>query len=304
MALKKYNELAIDLENNEIIDDIFEETGKLKSKMGTVLNDITKNKSSLKKTNFIEKNNQKNETSAVLINSKIVSKIDNKSTVWGLMLTMQENLNMKIGIQKWKRYIRASFWNHISTPINFIITLFTALSAGQTGTNTNILSNNQLFYILFISFILSTINTFFKLKEKAKTSHDMANNFDIFGSKYEIIYFQPILNNVDVKERLHKYQQLQREINDFIIIEEKEKVDYITDFLFAIIKYSCFCFLRNKMKQIPYDERYWILDGMANTKKRRYIVDMDKLFDHDFSITQDDHNNMRIFYNDNDITSL
>jgi hypothetical protein len=66
---------------------------------------------------------------------------------------------------KCKKYLSATFWNYISTPINFTITLLTALSAGQTGTQSQFLSTTQLFYILFVSFILSTANTFFNLKE-------------------------------------------------------------------------------------------------------------------------------------------
>jgi len=90
--------------------------------------------------------------------------INNLSPLWGITLTLQENLNLKIGTFSWKKYINAAFWNYISTPINFTITLFTAMSAGQTGTNSTFLNQNQLFYILFVSFILSIINTFFKLK--------------------------------------------------------------------------------------------------------------------------------------------
>lgn len=241
------------------------------------------------------------------IDTKIDAKIDNQSLIWGLMLTMQENLNMRIGIQKWKRYVRASFWNNISTPINFIITLFTALSAGQTGTQSQYLNNNQLFYILFVSFILSTVNTFFKLKDKAKKSHELLNSFEPFGSAYEDIYFQQILNNEDVRNRLKKYQKLQREFNEFLIEEEEiSRIDYISDFLFIIIKYFCFCCFSNKLKQINIDERYWVLDGTPNIKKRAYNIDMKNIFVHDFSKIDINYRDRmkRIFYNDNDITSL
>jgi hypothetical protein len=256
----------------------------------------------------INKNNLNNSNKQIQSNiTPVYDKINNQSPIWGLMLTMQENLNMRIGIQKWKRYVRASFWNNISTPINFIITLFTALSAGQTGTQSQYLNNNQLFYILFLSFILSTINTFFKLKEKSKKSHELLNNFEPFGSAYEDIYFQQILNNEDVRNRLKKYQKLQRELNEFLTEEEEiSRIDYISDFLFIIIKYFCFCCFSNKLKQINIDERYWVLDGTPNIKKRAYDIDMKNIFIHDFSNIDINYRDRmkRIFYNDNEITSL
>jgi len=300
-----------DVDNNDIEKCIHEE----KIKMNYVfeeLKNLPLHKKDKKINNHmlitkINKNNRNISDKPNNNNNEIKDKIDNQSPVWGLMLTMQENLNMRIGIQKWKRYIRASFWNNLSTPINFTITLFTALSAGQTGTQSQYLSNNQLFYILFLSFILSTINTFFKLKDKAKKSHELLNTFEPFGSAYEDIYFQQILNNEDVRNRLKKYQKLQKELNEFLIEEEENsKIDYISDFLFIIVKYFCFCCFSNKLKQINIDERYWVLDGTPNTKKRSYNIDMNNIFVHDFSNIDVNYRERmkRIFYNDNDITSL
>jgi hypothetical protein len=303
------NNLSINIDEVDIEDSLKEE----KIKMNSVFEELKKlplHKKDKKKNYYkimttINKNI--NKSTPPLNNNKIDTKIDNQSLIWGLMLTMQENLNMRIGIQKWKRYVRASFWNNISTPINFIITLFTALSAGQTGTQSQYLSNNQLFYILFLSFILSTINTFFKLKDKAKKSHELLNSFEPFGSAYEDIYFQQILNNEDVRNRLKKYQKLQREFNEFLTEEEEiSRIDYISDFLFIIIKYFCFCCFSNKLKQINIDERYWVLDGTPNIKKRAYNIDMKNIFIHDFSSVDINYRDRmtRIFYNDNDITSL
>lgn len=79
-------------------------------------------------------------------------RINNASPDWGIMQTLQSSLNLKIGTQAWKKYISAAFWNYISTPINFTITLFTALTAGQTGTQTTYLTEKQLFIMLFVSF--------------------------------------------------------------------------------------------------------------------------------------------------------
>ena len=106
------------------------------------------------------------------LNSKFI--IDNLSPTWGIMLTVQDNLNLRIGMQLKKKYFNAGFWNYISTPINFTITLFTALSAGQTGSGSNFLNQSQLFYVLLSTFVLSIVNTFFKLREKAEINYTSA----------------------------------------------------------------------------------------------------------------------------------
>jgi hypothetical protein len=308
------NKKKLDVDDSDIEKSIHEE----KIKMNYVFEELKKlplhkkdkkinNHILITKINKNNGNNSNKPNNNTENNNENKDKIDNQSPIWGLMLTMQENLNMRIGIQKWKRYIRASFWNNVSTPINFTITLFTALSAGQTGTQSQYLSNNQLFYILFLSFILSTINTFFKLKDKAKKSHELLNSFEPFGSAYEDIYFQQILNNEDVRNRLKKYQKLQKELNEFLIEEEEiSRIDYISDFLFIIVKYFCFCCFSNKLKQINIDERYWVLDGAPNIKKRSYNIDMNNIFIHDFSKIDSNYRDRmkRIFYNDNEITSL
>ena len=283
------NNIDVDLEDGIKeerlkMNSVFEELKNLphlkkdkKFNNSTLITKINKSGKSL----FVPKHNNSGANTPISLNE---IKIDNKSPIWGLMLIMQENLNGRIGAQKWKRYIRASFWNNISTPINFTITLFTALSAGQTGTQSSYLSNNQLFYILFFSFILSTINTFFKLKDKAKNSRELLNNFEPYGSAYEDIYFQQILNNEDVKNRLKKYQKLQKELNEFLT-EEKEnyKIDYISDFLFMIIKYCWCCCCNNTFKLINTNEKYWVLDGNYNIRNRNENIDMNKLFIYDFT---------------------
>ena len=166
------------------------------------------------------------------------NKIDNMSLEWAIMITIQKNLNERIGKFKWKKYITASIWNYVSTPINFIITLFTALSAGQTsaGTTYTYLTQNQLFYLLFISFVLSTINTFFKLKDKAILNYDAYKKYDKFGAEFESIYFTPISKNNDIKDRLGNYNILQQKLNDFISEETIENVNYFSEVMFSIIK--------------------------------------------------------------------
>jgi hypothetical protein len=205
--------------------------------------------------------------------------IDNLSPNWGIMLTMQENLNIRIGTKRKKKYISAAFWNYISTPINFVITLFTALSASQTGTTNNFLSTNQVFYILLSTFVLSIINTFFKLKEKAQLNYDAAKMYEIFGSEFEDIYFTPIMEHGDVGKKLKAYNELHKKIMTYASNENIDGVNYITELIFYLWSKK----IHGRFRQIEMDEQFWVLDGKPKWNyKNNYRVEMNNFFKDDF----------------------
>lgn len=219
--------------------------------------------------------NEKNTEKVIDNSNQDLVKINNLSPNWGIMLTIQSNLNLRIGTQSWKKYLSAAFWNYISTPINFTITLFTALSAGQTGTQGTFLTQNQLFYILLVSFLLSIVNTFFKLKDKAILNYDASKIYDEFGAKFEKIYYMPITNNAHVDIKLTEYLKLQDEFNTYSQKENIENVNYLTEALYILTKHFCFW---NKLKRLNIDERFWYLDGLPYTNDRKYnnyIVKLD-----------------------------
>lgn len=206
--------------------------------------------------------------------------INNQSPDWGTMQTLQASLNLRIGTQAWKKYISAGFWNYISTPINFTITLFTALTAGQTGTNSNYLTENQLFIMLFISFLLSIINTFFKLKEKAILNYNASKKYDEFGAIFEKIYYMPLSCQFDLETKLEKYKKLQEAINKYSQKESIENVNYFTELI-----YLCFrCLFEDRLKRINKGDRYWYLDGLTQTNDRtqnNWNIDIKKYFLYD-----------------------
>lgn len=227
------------------------------------------------------------------------SKIDNLSPGWCMMLIFQDNLNRQIGFNRWKRYVSANFWNYITTPINFTITLFTAISAGQTGTGSVFLSNEQLFAILFASFILSTINTFFKLKDKSEISYSIAKKYDKFGATFEEIYYSNIKNQRDVETRLNSYRRLHQEINYYTINEEFENVDYIADLLFVCFRRICYCFITNNLKQVNADDSFWYLDGVKNQQTKELMLNTQMLFVYDFTKFEHRSNFFGLFGNKN-----
>ena len=184
--------------------------------------------------------------------------IDNLSPIWGIMLTVQDNLNLRIGTQLKKKYFNAGFWNYISTPINFTITLFTALSAGQTGSGSTFLTTDQLFYVLLATFILSIINTFFKLKEKADINYNSAKSWELYAATFEKIYFTPIERNEDVTKKLNEYNQLIYKINEEYVEETVEYVNYITELFFYLFR---LCRIYKDYRHLGIKQRHWILDG-------------------------------------------
>jgi len=148
-----------------------------------------------------------------------------------------------------------------------------------------------------VTFLLSVINTFFKLKEKAVLNYNSCNQYNKFGSQFEDIYFTPITSDEDVIKRLKDYQALQKKINEYNEEENVENVNYLTTLLYYSIKY----FFKHRMKRINKDERFWLLDGKPNNlfyPRNRYDVDTPSYFVDDFNFQDDvDENNLYIKFN-------
>jgi len=209
----------------------------------------------------IATNPQNLEENSSVISSEGVTNdyiIDNLSPNWGIMLTVQDNLNLHIGTQLKKKYFNAGFWNYISTPINFTITLLTAFSTGQTGSGSAFLTERQLFYVLLTTFVLSIINTFFKLKEKAEINYKSAKSWELYAATFEKIYFTPIEKNEDVSKKLLDYNELVYTINAENKEETVEYVNYITEMFFYMFR---LCRIYKDYRHLGIKQRHWILDG-------------------------------------------
>lgn len=256
------------------------------------------------------------------INTNDTTKINNMSQEFGIMITLQENLNLRIGRERWKKYISTMFWYYVTMPINFTITLFTALSSGQVGTNANFLSETTLFAILFTSFLLSTINTFFKLKETTDANYQISQKFELFAIQFEDIYFTPIKTNNDIYSRLVKYKKLQYDINEYCMNTKLDNVNYVTEIIYSCCKAMCF---RSRDKLINISERFWVLDGKkkCDTYNKKclivdtsnFLFDIEKIADHDINklsvkqltspdyVPTESHNTFKNLFNRN-LTSL
>jgi len=184
--------------------------------------------------------------------------VNNGSQEFAIMITLQENLNLRIGRERWKKYISSMFWHYVNTPINFTITLFTAITSGQVGSGASFLSNGAMFAMLFTTFVLSTINTFFKLKEVTDANYAIAQKFEEFAATFEQIYFTPINSDTDILERMAKYKTLQLVMNNYIKDMSMENSNYVTELCYTCAKYCCF---KKRIKTLNISERMWVLDG-------------------------------------------
>jgi len=179
---------------------------------------------------------QKQQTEQMNKEEKEFLKRDLKNYYYTMLDVYPNLIHPIIQIQSKKRYISAAFWNYTSTPINFVITLFTGLTAGQAGSNSSYLSGNTVFIMLFVCFILSTVNIFFKLKEKAELNFISAKKYEGFNSDIENIDMMPTVTIEDMKKKLQEYKRLKQEIDDFNKLEKIENVNYFTEFLYFIVQ--------------------------------------------------------------------
>lgn len=195
--------------------------------------------------------------------------IANKDTHYVKMMQLRQDvLNKKIGSQAYKKYLSAAIWNYVTTFINFAITLLTALSTGQAA-SANILTQQQSVIVLFVTFILTTTNSFFKLNIKMNLNFESAKKYYQFGAEFEKIYYQNIYNKTDVFDKIHKYQLLHDEINEYIMTETIEHQNYITECIYYLLANNSIAMKINSEKYskwIPCSERHLELDGYNDSE--------------------------------------
>jgi hypothetical protein len=196
------------------------------------------------------------------------SEIDKKSHLFKIMICQQEVLNKRIGTQAWKKYLSAAFWNYITTPINFSITLLTAIATGQAAT-ANILTPQQTLIILFVTFVLTTTNSFFKLNTKMNLNFEAARRYYSFGTKFEEIYYKPLFTNNCVDKKLKSYNTLHDNINKYMLSETIENQNYITEILYSFVMRTSYV---TKSKWINEKERHRELDGDQNKEHDTHSI--------------------------------
>ncbi len=200
-----------------------------------------------------------------------------------MMILKQDVINRHIGTKAWKFYISSAIWNYTTTIINFSITLLTALSTG-TVAGSNILSQQQTVIILFVTFILTITNSFFKLNVKMNLNFQAAKRYCQFGAAFEEIYYLPIQSIQDVVMKTIKYDTLLKIIHKNYDNDTIENQNYFTELIYLILINNTIARglkgMNNRDKYstwIRNQDRHIELDGTENT-----VIDI--MFD------EEDHN--------------
>lgn len=186
-------------------------------------------------------------------NKNSVSKFQlNNSSTYKFMKKVENKLNGEIGFNWWKRYIAASIWDNISTPINLMITLLTAVTTAQVNTN-NFISEGTASTITIITLLISTLNTFFRPHAKVNINLEIMNKYAEFGNRFEEIYYSQCNDDDHCRIRLEQYKLLLLEINKYGVIHPIDSVNFFSDFIHITMRYTC---LRSKEKWLDLDKEF------------------------------------------------
>ena len=170
----------------------------------------------------------------------------NESREW--MTNLEEKLDITIGYNWWKKYVACVFWCNFSTPLNFTITLLTAVTTTQTTTE-NLISHSLSIQLSILTLLLTTINTFFKPNTEFTQNNDILQKWNDLGIKFEEIYYSD-KEEGNLQNIISSYKEL---YNDVIQLEEQQSQSFncITDCLFFIVRQLPF--LKNKDKWLDND---------------------------------------------------
>jgi hypothetical protein len=158
-------------------------------------------------------------------------------------ITFLENkLDQDIGFYYWKRYIAAAFWAQISTPINLVITLLTALTTAQ-ATASDILPHSIYSQISIVSLVITTLNTFFRPHVQLNANNELMKKWVELGIEFENLYYDdledPKENTKELDKRIKRYKNLQDKINDQRKSEGPGTINFTTDFIHLICMATC-----------------------------------------------------------------
>jgi hypothetical protein len=157
-----------------------------------------------------------------------------------------EKLNYDIGYFWWKQYVYCAFWSNISTPINLLITILTALTTGQSATN-SLISQSTSIQLGVAALFISIFNTFFRPTQQLNDNTQVLKEWMDIGQQFEDIYYDKVYTLEEKKGRLQNLQALFMENNK---LKRNNNNNFVIDLIFICADYLC---IKNKI--------YWIHDN-------------------------------------------
>ena len=106
---------------------------------------------------------------------------------------IESRLNEEIARMWWKRCIATVFWDNVSTPVNLVITAFTAVTTAQATGGSVLLSQSTYVSLSLVTLIVSTINTFFRPHAQMVENARAMQKWSELGARYEAIHYGDLL---------------------------------------------------------------------------------------------------------------
>ncbi len=182
------------------------------------------------------------------------------------MKEVEMKLNNEIGYRFWKRYINAAFWSYVSMPINLSITMMTALSTGQATTN-NLLPKDLYVNISLATLVMSVLNTYFRPYIQMTKNMELMNKWNELGCQFEAIIYSENKYLEHVEQRIAKYEELMKEVNELKKTETLDTQNFLTDSIYFGIR-SVGWGLKDRDSWLSLDESY----KAANHEKHKIHI--------------------------------
>lgn len=154
------------------------------------------------------------------------------------VIFMESKLDIDIGYYYWKKYIASAFWSNISTPINLIITLLTAVTTAQIASS-NIVSEKTSINLSITALIITALNTFFRPHTKMSSSIELMKKWVELGNDFEELYYTEHKYSIKSEFIIEKYKELQLRSNTLKESEGPDTMNWLTDLIHFISKKSC-----------------------------------------------------------------
>lgn len=154
------------------------------------------------------------------------------------VIFLESKLDIDIGYYYWKKYIASAFWSNISTPINLIITLLTAVTTAQTASS-NIVSDKTSINLSIAALIITALNTFFRPHTKMSSSIELMKKWVELGNDFEELYYTEHKYSTKSDFIIEKYKELQLRSNTLKESEGPDTMNWLTDLIHFISKKSC-----------------------------------------------------------------
>ena len=153
-------------------------------------------------------------------------------------------INKDTGYYWWKRYIYAGFWSVSSNPINLCITIFTAITTGQSATG-SLFGESVTTSISIATLILSVINKFFKPPEQLRLNQSLKDKWADLGIEYEEVHYM-ISHSINDKKR--KIENIQKLYTKVVNLKKNDDTNYFIDLIFLVARFLC---IRKEIKWLP-----------------------------------------------------